>query len=198
MTPQPRLNAHLLLNAYSQGIFPMADDDGAIYWYDPDPRGIIPLDDRFHVPSRLARRIRRGGFEVRYDTAFRAVMEACAAPAAGRETTWISPSLIDVYCQLHQLGFAHSVEIWIEGALLGGLYGVTLAGLFAGESMFSRATDTSKIALVYLVERLRQRGFLLLDTQFTTPHLQHFGAYEISRAEYKARLERALRVWARF
>lgn len=192
-----RLTPHLLLNAYSQGIFPMADDDGAIYWYDPEPRAIIPLD-KFHTPRSLARRIRKGGFEVRYDTAFRQVMEACAKPAPGREKTWISPELVDIYCELHELGFAHSVEIWIEEKLAGGLYGVTLAGLFAGESMFSRATDASKIALVYLVERLRQGGFVLLDTQFLTPHLERFGAIEISREAYKARLERALRVWAKF
>lgn len=199
MTTQIPLTPRLLLNAYSQGIFPMADDaDGSIYWYDPDPRAIIPLDDRFHVSRSLARRIRKGGFEVRYDTAFRAVMTACAEPVPGRESTWISDDLINIYSELHGLGFAHSVEVWIDGELAGGLYGVSLAGLFAGESMFSRIVDTSKIALVYLVERLRRGGFLLLDTQFATPHLRRFGAYEISRAEYKARLERALRVWATF
>jgi len=192
-----RLTVHLLLNAYSQGIFPMAGDDGDIYWYDPDPRAIIPLDG-FHLPRSLARTIRRGGFEVRYDTAFREVMAACAQPAPGRETTWISPEFIEVYTELHQLGFAHSVETWIEGELAGGLYGVTLGGLFAGESMFSRAADSSKIALVFLVERLQQRGFGLLDTQFMTGHLRRFGAIEIPQAEYKARLARALAVWTGF
>lgn len=193
-----KLTPHLLLNAYSQGIFPMAEDDGTIYWYDPHPRAIIPLDDRFHIPRSLARRIRQGDFEVRVDTAFRQVMTACAAPGPGRERTWISPEMVDVYSELNRLGFAHSVEVWIEEELAGGLYGVSLAGLFAGESMFSRATDASKIALVYLVERLRRDGFVLLDTQFLTPHLERFGAYEISQGEYKRRLERALRVWARF
>lgn len=193
-----RLDTHLLLKAYSQGVFPMSDDDGRIYWYDPDPRAIIPLDDRFHVPRSLARRIRKGGFEVRYDTVFRRVMEACAAPGPGRETTWISPRLINVYCELHKLGFAHSVETWIDDELVGGLYGVTLAGLFAGESMFSWATDASKIALVYLVKRLRQKGFVLLDTQFLTEHLKHFGAFEIAREVYKDRLQEALQVWVRF
>jgi leucyl/phenylalanyl-tRNA--protein transferase len=193
-----QLNPTILLNAYSQGIFPMAHEDGSIHFYDPDPRAIIPLDDAFHVPRSLARRIRQGGFEMRVDTAFRAVMEACAEPALDRESTWISPELIDVYCELHELGFAHSVETWIEGQLAGGLYGVTLGGLFAGESMFSRTTDSSKIALVFLVERLRAQGFRLLDTQFLTPHLQRFGAVEIPRRVYKLRLERALRVWARF
>jgi leucyl/phenylalanyl-tRNA--protein transferase len=192
-----QLTVHLLLNAYSQGIFPMAGDDGDIYWYDPDPRAIIPLDG-FHVPRSLARTIRRGGFEVRHDTAFREVMVACAEPGPGRETTWISPEFIEVYTELHRLGFAHSVETWIEGELAGGLYGVTLGGLFAGESMFSRVADSSKIALVFLVERLRQRGFVLLDTQFMTRHLRRFGAIEIPQAEYKARLDRALAVWARF
>lgn len=186
-----------LLNAYSQGIFPMADEDGTIYWYDPDPRAIIPLDT-FHVSRSLARTIRRGGFEVRVDTAFRAVIEACAEPAPGRQITWINPEIIEAYCELHTLGFAHSVETWIEEKLAGGLYGVALGGLFAGESMFSRARDSSKIALVYLVERLRQGGFCLLDTQFMTEHLRRFGASEISRQEYQVRLAQALTVWARF
>jgi leucyl/phenylalanyl-tRNA--protein transferase len=192
-----QLTPHLLLNAYSQGVFPMADEDGTIYWFDPDPRAILPLD-AFHVPRTLTRRIRRGGFEIRVDTDFRAVISACAEPVHGRESTWISPEIIATYCELHSLGFAHSVETWIEGELVGGLYGVTLGGLFAGESMFSRDTDASKIALVYLVERLRQRGFVLLDIQFMTEHLRRFGAIEISGREYKARLEKALRVWTSF
>lgn len=175
----------------------MADPDGAIYWYDPEPRAILPLDD-FHIPRSLARRIRRGGFEVRFDTAFRPVMTACAEPAPGRESTWISPEFIETYTELHELGFAHSVETWVEGELVGGLYGVTLGGLFAGESMFSRAADASKIALVYLVERLRRQGFVLLDCQFMTVHLRRFGAIEISRQEYKARLAQALMFWTRF
>jgi leucyl/phenylalanyl-tRNA--protein transferase len=187
----------LLLDAYSQGIFPMADEDGSIYWYDPDPRAILPLDD-FHIPRSLARRLRQGGFDVRVDTAFRDVITACAASAPGRETSWISPEFIEAYCELHKLGFAHSVETWIDGELAGGLYGVTLQGLFAGESMFSRVTDSSKIALVHLVERLRQGGFCLLDVQFMTPHLKRFGAIEILRIEYKVRLAQALTVEARF
>jgi leucyl/phenylalanyl-tRNA--protein transferase len=192
-----RLTPNLLLNAYSQGIFPMAHDDGTINFYDPNPRAIIPLD-AFHVPRSLARRLKRDDFEIQVDRDFRAVMEACAAPAPGRETTWISPELIEVYCELHILGFAHSVEVWLEETLAGGLYGVTLGGLFAGESMFSRVPDTSKIALVYLVDHLRRKNFCLLDTQFITPHLQRFGAIEISRREYKRRLDKALRVWAKF
>lgn len=175
----------------------MADEAGEIYWFDPDPRAILPLD-AFHIPRSLARRIRQGGFEVRYDTAFRQVITACAEPAPGREETWISPAFIEAYTAMHELGFAHSVETWIEGELAGGLYGVTLGGLYAGESMFSRATDTSKIALVYLVERLRGQGFTLLDIQFLTPHLQRFGAIEIPRPAYKARLNEALKQWTRF
>lgn len=175
----------------------MAHEDGQIYWYDPDPRAIIPLDT-FHIPRSLARKIRKGNFEIRFDTAFRAVITACAAPGPGREATWISSEIIKSYCELHRVGFAHSVETWIEGQLAGGLYGVAIRGLFAGESMFSRVTDSSKIALVYLVEHLRRRGFALLDTQFMTPHLERFGAIEISREAYKIRLARALMVDARF
>jgi leucyl/phenylalanyl-tRNA--protein transferase len=175
----------------------MADEDGTIYWYDPDPRAIIPLAE-FHIPRSLARKIQKGGFDIRVDTAFRAVIEACAEPAPGREITWISPEIIEGYVALHQAGFAHSVETWIEGQLAGGLYGVAIGGFFAGESMFSRVADSSKIALVYLVEYLRQRGFVLLDTQFMTEHLRRFGAVEIRRKEYRARLDEALRVWTRF
>lgn len=169
----------------------MAEEDGTVYWYDPDPRAIIPLD-QFHVPRSLARRIRRGGFTVRYDTAFRHVMTRCAEPAPGRESTWISAELIEVYCRLHELGFAHSVETWIADELVGGVYGVSVGGLFAGESMFSRKTDASKIALVHLVQRLNDRGYTLFDVQFTTPHLQRFGAIEIPRDQYKRSLIRAL------
>jgi leucyl/phenylalanyl-tRNA--protein transferase len=192
MSDPAELTPELLLYTYSQGIFPMGHDDGEIYWYDPDPRAIIPLDDNFHVPRSLARRIRQGGFEVRVDSAFRAVITACAEPGEDREHTWITPAIIDVYCELHQWGYAHSVETWIDGELVGGLYGVTVGGLFAGESMFSRATDSSKIALVHLVERLRVGGFTLLDTQFMTEHLRRFGAVEIARAEYQKRLQQAL------
>jgi len=192
-----KLTPHILLNAYSQGIFPMADEDGTIYWYDPDPRAILPLAS-FHVPRRLQRTVNRAGYEVRVNTAFREVMIACMEPAPGREKTWISMEIVDVYCELHELGFAHSVETWIEGELTGGLYGVAVGGMFAGESMFSRVTDSSKIALVHLVARLSERGFQLLDIQFLTEHLRSFGAVEIPRDEYKRRLARALRVWAKF
>src|SRR5262245_43490020 len=176
----------------------MAHDDGAIYWYEPNPRAIIPLDT-FHVPRRLARTARNGGFEVRVDTSFRAVMAACAEPTPDRATTWIAPEMIDAYTELHALGFAHSVETWREGRLVGGLYGVAIRGLFAGESMFSRERDASKVALVHLVERLRHGGFRLLDTQFIVGgHMLQFGTIEIPRAEYKRRLAQALQVAAVF
>ncbi|MBN1218649.1 MAG: leucyl/phenylalanyl-tRNA--protein transferase [Anaerolineae bacterium] len=192
-----KLSPHLLLDAYSQGIFPMADEDGINYWYDPDPRAILPLEN-FHVSRSLARRMRRGGFEVRVDTAFREVITACAQPGPNRESTWISREFIATYTELQAMGFAHSVETWIDDELAGGLYGVALGGLFAGESMFSRVTDSSKIALAHLVERLRRGGFCLLDVQFMTPHLKRHGAVEILRVEYKARLARALTVEAQF
>jgi leucyl/phenylalanyl-tRNA--protein transferase len=174
----------------------MAHEDG-VYWYDPDPRAILPLDG-LHVSRSLARTLQKDRFEVRVDTAFTAVMRACAAPAPGREETWISEEFIAAYNNLHNLRFAHSVETWFEGKLVGGLYGVAVRGLFAGESMFSRQTDASKVALVHLVNRLRERGFLLLDVQFLTDHLQRLGAIEISQAAYKRRLAQAMQVDTRF
>lgn len=188
-----RLSPQLLIYGYAQGIFPM-DEDGQIYWYDPDPRAIIPLDERFHVSSSLQRTIRRQTFEIRFDTAFRETMQACAE----RDETWISQEFIEMYSQLHAGGLAHSVEAWQDGEMVGGLYGVGLAGLFAGESMWSKARDASKVALVALVERLRAGGFQLLDTQFITPHLATFGAYEIPRTEYKQLLAKALQCSASF
>jgi leucyl/phenylalanyl-tRNA--protein transferase len=175
----------------------MGNEQGEIWWYDPDPRTILPLET-FHVPRSLTQRIRRGGFEVRLDTAFRSVITTCAEPAPNRKSTWITPPIIDAYCALHELGVAHSVETWMDNQLVGGLYGVAVGGLFAGESMFSRVTDASKIALVYLVEQLRAGGFVLHDTQFMTPHLKRFGAVEISRNRYKRALRQALLVEARF
>ena len=169
----------------------MAHEDGEIYWYDPDPRAILPLD-QFHVPRSLWRVVKSGRFEVRVDTAFTEVMRACASPAPGRETTWISEEFIRVYTQLHEARLAHSVETWLDGELVGGLYGVSLGGLFAGESMFHQARDASKVALVHLVERLQQGGYTLLDVQFMTPHLRRFGAIEIPRRHYKKQLAQAL------
>ena len=185
----------LLLAAYASGWFPMADEDGVVSWYSPDPRGIMPIDT-FHVPSRLQRVVRKGAVEVEIDTAFEEVMRACAEAERGPEDTgtWISEEIIESYCALHAQGLAHSVEIRQNGLLVGGLYGVALGGAFFGESMFHRATDASKVALVALVERLRSHGFRLLDTQWVTPHLQQFGAIEIPRPEYLRLLEESLKL----
>ncbi|HYD65952.1 leucyl/phenylalanyl-tRNA--protein transferase [Azospirillum sp.] len=187
------LNATLLLRAYAAGIFPMAEsaDSDDLYWFDPEQRGILPLD-AFHVPKRLRRTVRRGPFEVRVDSAFRAVIEACAEPTAERPKTWINQDIVRLYSELAGQGCAHSVECWRDGRLVGGLYGVSLGGAFFGESMFSRETDASKVALVHLVARLRAAGYTLLDTQFVTEHLTRFGAVEIPRAEYRRRLAAAL------
>ena len=193
----PPLTADLLLHAYRNGIFPMADPDEAdrIYWFAPDPRAILPLD-AFHVPRTLAKLVRRERFEVRVDTAFAAVIRACAAPRKGDSRTWISEEIIEAFADLHRRGFGHSVECWDNDALVGGLYGVAIGGAFFGESMFHRVRDASKVALVHLVRRLRAGGFTLLDVQFQTPHLAQFGTVEISRAAYERRLARALRVRA--
>jgi leucyl/phenylalanyl-tRNA--protein transferase len=179
-----------LLEAYASGFFPMADE-GRIRWYSPNPRGIMPLE-RFHVPRRLARIIRQRRFEIRVDSAFRRVIEACAADR--EEGTWINDEIIEGYCALHAAGAAHSVEAWMEGELTGGLYGVALGGAFFGESMFHHVADASKVALAALVERLRAREFALLDVQWVTPHLEMFGAIEIARRRYLMLLEEALRL----
>ena len=190
------LTPDLLVHAYRLGAFPMADADGTINWYAPDPRGVLPLD-AFHVPKSLARVVQQERFRVTVDQAFEAVMEACAEPAPGREQTWISDEIASAYSELARLGIAHSVECWADNAdgvpqLAGGLYGVALGAAFFGESMFHRQRDASKVALVHLVERLRAGGFVLLDTQMTTPHLERFGVVEISRLAYERQLEAAL------
>jgi leucyl/phenylalanyl-tRNA--protein transferase len=185
------LTPDLLLSAYAQGIFPMAGEDDRIYWYDPDPRAILPLDN-FHLPRSLRRTIRKGEYGISRDKAFGDVIRACAQPALGREETWINQEIIEAYEQLHHLGFAHSLEVWRNDLLIGGLYGVSLNGLYAGESMFSREKNASKVALVYLVAHLRRQGFVLLDIQFLTEHLERFGAIEITRDEYKKSLALAL------
>jgi leucyl/phenylalanyl-tRNA--protein transferase len=182
------LTVDLLLEAYASGVFPMGMDDGTIRWFSPDPRGILPLGE-FHVPHGLRRALKRPGWELRTDTAFNEVVAACAA----REDTWITPLIRTAYRELFAEGRAHSVEIWKEGRLAGGLYGVALGGAFFGESMFHRVTDASKVALWHLVRILREHGFTLLDTQWTTGHLQQFGAVEIPREEYLSLLEKALR-----
>lgn len=187
------LTTEILLRAYASGMFPMANDrsDPTLYWIDPDMRGVLPLES-FHSPRRLRRTVRSDCFTVRVDTAFRDVMEACADSSADRDTTWINDEIIDLYDALHRLGSAHSVECWCDDELAGGLYGVSIGAAFFGESMFSRHTDASKVALVHLVARLRHGRYRLLDTQFVTKHLATFGAVEISREEYHRRLADAL------
>jgi leucyl/phenylalanyl-tRNA--protein transferase len=187
ITPQ------VLLKAYACGIFPMAEsaEDPGLYWIEPERRGIIPLD-AFHVPRRLARTVRSDLFEVRIDTDFGGVIDGCAAPMPGRRKTWINRRIRRLYGELYELGHCHTVEAWLDGELVGGLYGVRLGRAFFGESMFSLARDASKVALVHLVARLVAGGFTLLDTQFVTEHLARFGAVEVSRREYQTRLDAAL------
>ncbi len=189
------LTPQIVLQAYARGIFPMAEhhDDPTVYWIDPESRGLLPLDT-FHVPRRLLRTVRGDLFEVRVDGAFAEVIEGCAARGPGRWSTWINAQIVELYCALHGMNRAHSVECWQGGELVGGLYGVSLAGAFFGESMFSRASAASKVALVHLVARLKQGGYRLLDIQFVTQHLASFGAVEVSRREYHRLLERALEV----
>ncbi|MGI9415574.1 MAG: leucyl/phenylalanyl-tRNA--protein transferase [Hyphomicrobiales bacterium] len=196
MTP---ITPQILLKAYAAGIFPMAEsaDDDALYWIDPDKRGILPLD-AFHLPRRLRRTVRAAPFDIKVDNAFSTVIEACAGSAPGRESTWINPRIRSLYEQLHRMGFCHTVEAWQDDELAGGLYGVKIGAAFFGESMFSRTRDASKVALVHLVARLIAGGFELLDTQFVTEHLSRFGTVEVSREDYHARLEHALQKDADF
>jgi leucyl/phenylalanyl-tRNA--protein transferase len=194
-----QLTPELLLRAYAVGIFPMAEsrDDPEIHWIDPEMRGLLPLD-QVHVPRKLRRKVLRDVFQVRTNTAFSQVIRACAERASNRPETWINPTIEALYGELHRMGFGHSVEAWKvdpqtgEETLVGGLYGVALGAAFFGESMFSRETDASKVALVHLVLRLRKGGFALLDTQFTTPHLRQFGTIEVPRGHYRALLSKAL------
>lgn len=181
------IDPELLLQGYRLGVFPMAMEDDSVQWFSPDPRAILPLED-FHVPHALRRLVRRKVFETTIDDAFPKVIEACAQ----REDTWINLEIIESYTRLHEIGCAHSVEVWKEGKLAGGLYGVAVGGAFFGESMFHHVTDASKIALVALVKHLCRRKFSLLDTQWLTPHLQQFGGIEISRNDYLRLLRRAV------
>lgn len=193
------ISPHLLLRAYSIGLFPMAEnaEDDELFWVDPDPRAIFPLQS-FKLSRSLAKVIKSDRFEVRIDTDFQAVMAACAAPGLGREKTWINKDILRLYCELHEMGYAHSVECWRNGALVGGLYGVRLRGAFFGESMFHHERDASKVALAHLIARLKAGGFELLDTQFITPHLASLGAVEIPREAYLVKLETALTLQANF
>jgi leucyl/phenylalanyl-tRNA--protein transferase len=188
-----------LLDCYRRGVFPMAEDrdDHRLFLVDPDLRGVLPLN-RFHVSRSLRRVIRREPFKVRVDTAFTQVMEQCAEAAPGRMSTWINTPILNLYSALHRLGHAHSIECWDGDELVGGLYGVSLKGAFFGESMFSRRTNASKIALAHLVARLKRGGFVLLDTQFVTEHLMTFGVEEIGREEFHERLDAALEIDAEF
>jgi leucyl/phenylalanyl-tRNA--protein transferase len=196
--PTP-LTPELLLRIYAAGIFPMAEDadDPTLHWIDPEQRGILPLNG-FHVSKSLQKTVRRNPFDVRADTAFGAVVAACAEPRLDRPTTWINGEIRRLAGRLFEMGHAHSVECWRDDRLVGGLYGISLGGAFFGESMFSRATDASKVALCHLVARLRRGGYVLLDTQFLTEHLARFGAVEIPRAEYHERLAAALVTTAEF
>ncbi len=192
MSRRLALTPELMLRAYAAGLFPMAGsrDDPTLHWYDPDTRGILPLD-RFHCPRRLLRTVRAGPYTVATDQDFPATIRACAASAPGREGTWINAEIEALFTALHCQGHAHSVECRLDGTLVGGLYGATLGAAFFGESMFSTARDASKVALVHLAARLRIAGYTLLDTQFVTGHLSQFGATEIPRADYRARLAAA-------
>jgi len=187
------LTPELLIRAYSVGLFPMAEshDDPTLYWIDPEWRGVIPLDG-FHVPRSLRKVVRRGDFTIRVDANFSGTIAACAATTDTREETWINASIREAYCHLHEMGCAHSIEAWKDGELVGGLYGVSLGQAFFGESMFSRATNASKVALVHLVALMRQGGYQLLDTQFVNDHLKQFGVVEISREKYRTKLANAL------
>ena len=190
-----QITPELMLRAYRAGMFPMAEARRSerMYWLDPEFRGVLPLDT-FHLPRRLSRTVLSGAFDVTADRDFRAVIAGCAACVPGRLETWINTDIEALFVALHEAGHAHSVEAWRDGALVGGLYGVSVGGVFFGESMFSRATDASKVALAHLVARMRLGGYALLDTQFVTSHLTQFGAVEIPRDEYKIMLSRAVDV----
>ena len=193
------LTPELVLAAYARGLFPMAEkrDDPHLYWVSPEKRGVLPLDG-FHIPRRLLRTVRTTPFQVKIDNDYEGTIDGCAAPRAGRMSTWINTRIRDLYVGLHNLGHAHSVEVWQNDDLVGGLYGVSLGKAFFGESMFHRARDASKVALVHLVARLIAGGFELLDTQYVTEHLRSFGAVEIPRRRYTALLDRAIKGEADF
>lgn len=187
------IEPEFLIKAYRMGIFPMALEGGEIAWFSPDPRGVIPLQE-FHIPRGLTRFLRTSPFELRVDSAFREVVEGCA----DRKETWIDGVILESFCELHRLGYAHSVETWCEGSLVGGLYGVAIGGAFFGESMFSRESNASSTALVNLVQIMRDRGMVLLDTQWANDHLDRFGCCEIPRAEYMRQLNDALKLRVAF
>jgi leucyl/phenylalanyl-tRNA--protein transferase len=191
--PGYRIPTELLLKAYASGVFPMAESasDPEVFWVRPEMRGIIPLDG-FHTPRSLRKTIRKGVFDIRFDSDFEATIDACAEKREERSSTWINAPIREAYVQLFRMGYCHSVEAWLDDRLAGGLYGLALGRVFFGESMFSRETDASKVCLAALVDRLVERGFVLLDTQFTTEHLKHFGAIDVPRAKYEKLLAEAL------
>lgn len=197
--PGHHIPPDLLLKAYASGVFPMGEqaDDPEVFWVRPEVRGVIPLDG-FHVPRSLRKVVGQGRFDIRFDTDFEGVIDACAEQRPARNSTWINAPIREAYVELFRRGHCHSVEAWREGSLVGGLYGVRLGRAFFGESMFARETDASKVCLVHLVERLRGRGFILLDTQFTTEHLKRFGAVDVPRRRYERLLKEALEGEARF
>ncbi len=197
--PGYEIPVDILLRAYSTGVFPMAESasDPEVFWVRPEMRGVVPLDG-FHLPRSLRKVIRQNRFEIRVDHDFAAVIDACAQESEDRQSTWINAPIREAYVRLFEKGYCHCVEAWRGGRLVGGLYGVKLGRAFFGESMFSRETDASKVCLAYLVERLRQRGFVLLDTQFTTEHLKRFGAIDVPRGRYEKMLQEALRGDATF
>ena len=193
------LSPELLLRAYAAGIFPMSEarDNDQVFWVDPEHRGILPLD-AYHIPRSLKKVVRKGRFEARFDTAFTEVLDQCGEPSSNRENTWINQPIRDAVISLNKMGFAHSVESWQDGELVGGLYGISLGAAFFGESMFSRRTDASKVALVHLLAMLHLGHYQLLDTQFVTDHLTTFGTIEIPATDYHARLETALKFQSLF
>jgi leucyl/phenylalanyl-tRNA--protein transferase len=192
--PGYHIPTDLLLKAYASGVFPMAESatDPEVFWVRPETRGIIPLDS-FHTPRSLRKTVRQNRFVIRFDFDFEATIDACAEKREERASTWINAPIREAYVQLYRMGHCHSVEAWRAGRLVGGLYGLALGRVFFGESMFSKETDASKVCLVHVVERLNERGFALLDTQFTTEHLKHFGAIDVPRAKYEKMLGEALK-----
>ncbi len=199
LAPGDRIAPDLLLRAYANGVFPMAEsaDDPEVFWVRPEMRGVIPLD-AFHTPKSLRKTLQQNRFDIRFDTDFSGVIDGCAEAREARPSTWINQPIREAYGELFARGYCHTVEAWQDGVLVGGLYGVTLGRAFFGESMFSRARDASKVCLAHLVERLKARGFVLLDTQFTTEHLKRFGAVDVPRAKYETMLEEALQGEAEF
>ena len=195
----PDVTPEVLLRAYKAGLFPMSEsyDNPEIFWVDPRVRGILPIK-KFHVPRRLKRTVRSERFEITINTEFKSIMEGCAASVSNRPKTWINSQIIELYTALHDMGFAHSIECWRNGLLAGGLYGIALGGVFFGESMFSRERDSSKVALVHLIARMRAGNFMFIDTQFINKHLSRFGAIAISRSEYQSLLKQAIDIKSNF